>query len=58
MIHDQMNNSKLELIGTVIEEPVFSHDVFGEGFYETKLSVPRLSQQTDIIPITISERLI
>ena len=58
MIHDQMNNNKLELIGTVIEEPVFSHDVFGEGFYETKLSVPRLSQQTDIIPITISERLI
>ena len=58
MIYEQMSNNKLELTGTVVEEPVFSHDVYGEGFYETKLSVPRLSQQTDIIPITISERLI
>lgn len=32
--------------------------MFGEGFYETFITVPRLSEQLDIIPITISERLL
>jgi primosomal replication protein N len=32
--------------------------VYGEGFYELSLAVSRLSDHTDIIPITLSERLI
>ena len=35
MNYEQMNNNKLQLIGTVIKEPVYTHEVFGEGFYET-----------------------
>lgn len=53
-----MSNNRLTLTGTVTEVPVFSHEVFGEGFFETKLAVSRLSEQIDILPITISDRLI
>lgn len=58
MNYEQMNNNKTYLCGEIISEPVFSHEVYGEGFYETFLSVNRLSDQKDILPITISERLI
>lgn len=36
----------------------FSHEVFGEGFYMVDVSVQRLSESTDTIPVMISERLI
>jgi len=58
MNYEQMNNNKVYLTGTIVTEPQFSHEVFGEGFYEMMISVPRLSEQNDILPITISERLI
>ena len=58
MNYEQMNNNKLQLIGTIVKEPVYTHEVFGEGFYETIISVPRLSEQKDLIPITISDRLL
>ena len=58
MNYEQMNNNKLQLTGVIAKEPVYSHEVFGEGFYETLITVPRLSDQTDTIPLTISDRLI
>lgn len=58
MTENLMSNNNVSLIGKIIREPVFSHQVFGEGFYETVLQVSRLSEQVDNIPITISERLI
>jgi len=58
MNYEEMNNNRVYLTGVVAEEAKFSHEVFGEGFYEIKLEVPRLSQQTDILPVTISERLL
>ncbi len=58
MNYEQMSNNKLSITGKILEVPVFSHEVFGEGFYETKIEVKRLSEQVDILPITISERLI
>lgn len=57
MTENLMNNNCVTLIGKIINEPIFSHQVYGEGFYETVLQVNRLSEQTDNIPITISERL-
>ncbi len=51
-------NNKVFLTGTVTEDPAFSHELYGEGFYCFKLEVPRLSEQTDVIPVTVSERLI
>lgn len=52
------NNNILQLKGKIIETPTYSHSVLGEGFFETKLEVKRLSTEVDILPVTISERLI
>ncbi|MCL2797262.1 MAG: single-stranded DNA-binding protein [Firmicutes bacterium] len=51
-------NNKVYLCGSVESKPVYSHELFGEGFYEFALSVPRLSNQSDVIPLTVSERLL
>ncbi|HAJ77712.1 MAG TPA: single-stranded DNA-binding protein [Clostridiales bacterium] len=58
MDYEQMNNNKVYLRGKIVSEPVFSHEVFDEKFYEFLLEVPRLSESFDTIPVTISERLI
>lgn len=58
MTYDFLTNNKVYLCGDIISDPVFSHEIYGEGFYELQLSVPRLSDHRDIIPITISERLL
>lgn len=57
MKYEQMNNNKVILSGKIISEPVFSHETFGEGFYDIELSVPRLSEHCDIVPVTVSEKL-
>ena len=52
------NNNEVQLCGTVESELVFSHEVYGEGFYQFTLDVPRLSDISDKINITVSERLL
>ncbi|MBQ8844879.1 MAG: single-stranded DNA-binding protein [Clostridia bacterium] len=51
-------NNKGQIIGKIIDLPKLSHEIEGESFYELKVEVERLSKAKDIIPITISERLI
>lgn len=51
------NNNVLEINGKIAEPLTFSHNVLGEGFYESKIETKRLSNEVDILPITISERL-
>jgi len=51
-------NNKVYLCGTVDSTLMYSHELFGEGFYEFNLRVPRLSNQPDLIPVTISNRLL
>lgn len=53
-----LENNNLTLVGKVTGEKRFSHEIYGEKFYIFDLSVPRLSGNSDIIPITISERLL
>ena len=53
-----LENNYLTLVGKVTGEKKFSHEIYGEKFYTFNLSIPRLSGNADIIPITISERLI
>ncbi len=53
-----MENNKVGIIGEVISDFEFSHEVFGEGFYMVNVSVNRLSNQPDIIPLMVSERLV
>ena len=58
MVTNYTENNFLVLIGTIVSEKRFSHEIYGESFYLFDLDVPRLSENSDIIPITISERLI
>lgn len=51
-------NNKVYIMGEIITEAKFSHEVYGEGFYEFFVRVMRLSGQADILPVTVSERLI
>ena len=53
----EFNNNRVYLCGKVVSEPQFSHEVYGEGFYDINLQVDRLSEQFDVIPVTVSERL-
>ena len=57
MQENSMENNKVTVIGQIVSEFTFSHEVYGEGFYMTELSVNRLSDQADIIPLMVSERL-
>ncbi len=50
-------NNLLSLCGVIESEPVLDHEVFGENFYRMEVSVPRLSGTQDLLPVTISERL-
>lgn len=58
MNYNEKQNNKVYVLGEVLTKAVFSHEVYGEGFYEMNVSVKRLSGQADVIPVTISERLI
>jgi len=51
-------NNKVSLTGKVTTVPAFSHTLFDEKFYEFMLEVPRLSEYSDTIPITVSDRLL
>ena len=50
-------HNALTLCGVIETEPTLDHEVFGEHFYRLDVSVPRLSGAQDILPVTISERL-
>lgn len=51
-------NNQVSIAGEIVSDFEFSHDVFGEGFYLVDISVRRLSDCYDIIPVMVSERLI
>ena len=58
MVTNYSQNNYILLVGQVTSEKKFSHEIYGESFYNFNLEIPRLSGISDIIPITISERLI
>ena len=58
MINEEKQNNKVFIKGEIVTEARYSHEVYGEGFYEFEVLVRRLSGQADILPVTISERLI
>lgn len=51
-------NNKVFIRGEIVTQAEFSHEVYGEGFYEMNVLVKRLSGQGDLLPVTVSERLI
>ncbi len=58
MDHGLEKNNRVYLVGEIVSDATFSHEVYGEGFYECMVKVMRLSGQADVLPVTISERLI
>ena len=54
MTEKMIENNKVSVIGEIVSDFTFSHEVFGEGFYMVELSVNRLSEQADIIPLMVS----
>ena len=55
---EQMNNNSAYVAGVVDSLPQYSHETYGEKFFEFNLKVKRLSGYSDTIPLTISEKLI
>lgn len=51
-------NNQVTAIGEITSAPVFSHTVLGENFYQIKVSCDRLSGYHDVIPVTVSDRLV
>lgn len=58
MDYNAEKNNRVYFMGEIVSEAAFSHEVYGEGFYEFFVKVMRLSGQADVLPVTISERLI
>lgn len=48
----------VNLRGEIENNLEFSHEIFGEKFYNVKIKISRLSDSFDILPMTISERLL
>lgn len=58
MVDNVISNNIVTIFGVVKDKPTYSHEMYGEEFYNAELIVPRLSDVADVLPITISERLI
>ncbi len=53
-----IENNKVSIVGEIVSDFRYSHEVFGEGFYLVDIKVDRLSELTDTIPLMVSERLV
>ena len=58
MTDKMFENNQVSLTGEIVSDFTFSHEVYGEGFYTVEISVNRLSNFVDYIPVMVSERLI
>ena len=57
-MENAINNNSIILTGTVVKEPEYSHEVFGEGYYIFMLKCSRTSGNKDTLPVMISDRLV
>lgn len=53
-----IENNQVVIMGEIISDFTFSHEIFGEGFYMVDVRVERLSDSMDSIPLMVSERLL
>lgn len=54
---NRIENNNVVLAGEVAGMPVYSHEIYGEGFYVFDMFVPRTSGITDTVPVMVSERM-
>lgn len=55
---ERLINNKTTIIGEIVSDFRYSHQVYGEGFYIVDVAVSKLSELSDIIPLMVSERLV
>ena len=53
-----IENNQVVIMGEIVSDFTYSHEIYGEGFYMVDVEVSRLSDSADIIPLMASERLI
>ena len=56
--NNNLRNNCVTLSGVVASAPTYSHEIYGEKFYEVTLAVKRLSGMDDFLPISVSEHLL
>ena len=49
-----IENNQVTIMGEIISDFAYSHEIFGEGFYMVDVKVQRLSESFDIIPLMVS----
>ena len=52
-----LENNKVHIAGVVCSNFEYSHTILGEKFYTAYLEVERQSEKTDILPFTVSDRM-
>ncbi|TCO73673.1 single-stranded DNA-binding protein [Marinisporobacter balticus] len=57
MSDKEIDTNVVTAVGEIHSPLVFSHEMYGEGFYTFEINVARLSDYNDILPITVSERI-
>lgn len=53
-----IKNNKVTIMGIITGGFTYSHEILGEKFYVVEVQCKRLSENCDIIPIMVSERLV
>lgn len=53
-----LENNVVQLVGKLVSDFTYSHEVCGEGFYIVELYIERLSGIGDVIPLMVSEKII
>ena len=53
-----IENNQVTIMGEIVSDFSFSHEIFGEGFYLVDIRVKRLSDSYDEISLMVSERLL
>ena len=53
-----IENNQVQITGVVVSNYEYSHKIYGEGFYQVMVEIPRLSDNVDTIPVMVSERLV
>ena len=53
-----IENNKVRIVGEIVGQFEYSHEVFGENFYIGQLKIERTSGILDFIPITVSDRMV
>lgn len=53
-----IDTNVVTIIGKVVGDKEFSHEIYGEGFYIYNIEIPRLSNVVDQLPLTVSDRLL